>query len=190
MTCIEIIYPCALSQTCDTLPERFYPYLLQFLVCHWQRWKLEWYRLGGVIVESMARRSLVVFTSTVLVLLLTGFGVFGKYTFNLLANFGPLIASLTAAGICWRTARQTMGTERAWRLGMATGMGGWFAATAFWTIHQNIFHTQLSSPSLADIGFFSLPISALFALACVAREPRSKRRHVRVVLLLDYVAVI
>jgi diguanylate cyclase len=141
-------------------------------------------------VESMARRSLVVFTSTVLVLLLTGFGVFGKYTLYLLASFGPLIASLTAAGICWRTARQTMGTERAWRLGMATGMGGWFAATAFWTIYQNIFHTQLSSPSLADIGFFSLPISALFALACFAREPRSERRHVRVVLLLDCVAVI
>jgi hypothetical protein len=42
VTCIEILHPCALSQTCDTLPERFYPYLLQLLVCRWQRWKLEW----------------------------------------------------------------------------------------------------------------------------------------------------
>ncbi len=124
-------------------------------------------------MESMARRSLVMFTSAVLVLLLTVFGLFGKYTVSLLASFGPLIASLTAAGICWRTAHQTIGTERAWRLGMATGMGGWFAATSFWTIHQQVFQTRLSSPSLADIGFFSLPIAALFALALhCARAPR------------------
>ncbi len=101
-----------------------------------------------------------------------------------------MVASLAASVLCVVTARRTVRVERAWRLAMAIGMLGLFVGTTGSTIDKVVSPIPSDGPSLADIGLFSLPIAALFALSCFARAPEGQRRHAPAVLVLDCLAVI
>ena len=85
-----------------------------------------------------------------------------------------MVASLAASVLCVVTARRTVRVERAWRLAMAIGMLGLFVGTdAVSTIDKVVSPIPSGSPSVADIGLFSLPIAALFAI--VVLRPRTGR---------------
>jgi diguanylate cyclase len=77
---------------------------------------------------------------------------------------GQLLGGLLAAGCglwSWRRARPP---DRLWRLLLGLGAGGWSIGQAIWSYYQVFEHQELPSPSLADVGFFTLPVLALPAL--------------------------
>ncbi|GAA4684687.1 putative bifunctional diguanylate cyclase/phosphodiesterase [Phytohabitans rumicis] len=111
-----------------------------------------------------------------------------------LDNGAQLAAALVAIGVCAWAARRLTGAERTWRRLMAVGMAGWAAGQVIWSWYQ-IFSTEhLPSPSLADLGYLSLPPFALMALfAIAASAPRStpvSRGRDRLVLVLDGLIVV
>ena len=81
-----------------------------------------------------------------------------------------LAAGLSATLACLWTARRRAGAERSWRLLMAVAMGGWSAGQAIWSWHQISTGTLMPGPSLADVGYFTLPVFAFAALLVLATD--------------------
>jgi diguanylate cyclase (GGDEF)-like protein len=109
-------------------------------------------------------------------------------------NAAQLFAGVTAAAMCLATGRRLAGPERRWRLWMGAGMVGWSVGMAFWSYFQVVADTPLPSPSVADVGFLTLPVLAVPALFALATAPRHAavpgEQHARTVLLLDGAIVI
>ena len=105
-----------------------------------------------------------------------------------------LAAGLFAAVACWWTARRHTGSQRRWRLLMAVGMAGWSVGQAIWSWYQIFADTPLPCPSLADVGYLTMPVLALPALLVlgsgVARHPGAGAQHTPAVYLLDSVVVV
>jgi diguanylate cyclase (GGDEF)-like protein len=111
-----------------------------------------------------------------------------------------LAAGVFAAVVCWWTAGQYNGIQRRWRLLMAVGMAGWSIGQAIWSWYQIALDTPLPCPSLADVGYLTLPVMALPALLClgsgVSRHPgpgagpAAAARHGSAVYFLDGVVVV
>src|SRR5262245_31556420 len=79
----------------------------------------------------------------------------------LVDDAAQLGAGLAAAPLCWWTSRRVTGVERTWRRLMAVGMLGWSVGQAFWSWYQIFSDTPLPSPSIADIGYLTMPVLAL-----------------------------
>ncbi len=107
-----------------------------------------------------------------------------------------LAAGLSAALACAFTARRRTGVDRRWRVLMAIALGGWSAGQAIWSWYQIFADTPLPSPSLADVGYFTLPVFAFAALLVLAKEgqaggaPERVRRRSHWVLVLDGLVVV
>jgi diguanylate cyclase (GGDEF)-like protein len=117
-------------------------------------------------------------------------------------DLGQLLAGGTAAGCCYWSWRRAKPPDRTWRLLLALGAGGWTCGQAIWSYYQIFAHTELPSPSLADVGYFALPTLALPALWVFpgraaprpAGAPRighlASRPFFRVVFVLDSLVVV
>src|SRR2546429_3475357 len=81
-----------------------------------------------------------------------------------------LAAGLSATLACLWTARRRVGVERSWRLLMAVAMGGWSAGQAIRTWYQISTGTPMPRPSLADVGYFTLPVFTFAALLVLATD--------------------
>ena len=106
-----------------------------------------------------------------------------------------LAAGVCAAVACWWTARRHTGIQRRWRLLMAVGMAGWSVGQAIWSWYQIAADTPLPCPSLADVGYLTMPVLALPALLTLgsggaSRHPGTGVRHSSAVYLLDGVVVV
>jgi diguanylate cyclase len=105
-----------------------------------------------------------------------------------------LAAGVCAAVACWWTARRHTGIQRRWRLLMAVGMAGWSVGQAIWSWYQIAADTPLPCPSLADVGYLTMPVLALPALLSlgggVSRDPGTGAQHGSAVYLLDSVVVV
>jgi diguanylate cyclase len=105
-----------------------------------------------------------------------------------------LAAGVFAAAACWWTAQRTIGSQRSWRLFMAVGMVGWSIGQAIWSWYQIVADTPLPCPSLADVGYLTMPVMALPALLSLAGGRRrfigEGQRHGSEVYFLDGVVVV
>ena len=105
-----------------------------------------------------------------------------------------LAAGVAAAACCWWAARRRTGVERTWRLLMAVGMAGWSVGQSFWSWYQIFSRTPLPSPSVADIGYLTMPVFALPALLVLEVAPSDDeapaRRAGRPGFLLDGAIVV
>jgi diguanylate cyclase len=107
-----------------------------------------------------------------------------------------LAAGVAAAVACFWTARRYNGIQRRWRLLMGVGMAGWSVGQAIWSWYQIALDTPLPCPSLADVGYLTMPVMALPALLClgsgVARHPGTApaAHHSSAVYFLDSVVVV
>ncbi len=87
-----------------------------------------------------------------------------------------LAAGLSAAACCWWSWRRSVVPDRRWRLLLALGTTGWSFGQAVWSYYQVFDHIDLPSPSLADVGYFCLPVLALPALwVFPARDGQGRR---------------
>jgi diguanylate cyclase len=118
------------------------------------------------------RTGLVVVVSLVLVVLFfDSSGVLSEDGEVIVDDAAQLAAGLSAATLCWWTSRRLTGVERTWRRLMAVGMLGWSVGQAFWSWYQIFSDTPLPSPSVADIGYLTMPVLALPALLALDIEP-------------------
>jgi diguanylate cyclase len=91
-------------------------------------------------------------------------GLLNEAASQVVDDLGQLLAGGTAAACSWWSWRRANPPDRTWRLLLALGAGGWTLGQAIWSYYQIFQDTELPSPSLADLGYFSLPILALPAL--------------------------
>ncbi len=141
------------------------------------------------------RTSLVaVATFVAVVVFLDSTGILSPDAEVLVDNGAQLLGGGAAAVLCALTARRTRGVERTWRWLMAAGMAGWTVGQAFWSWYQIYSDTPLPSPSVADVGYLTMPVFALPALLAfdvVAPRPAAPTRtHDRVIFLLDGAIVV
>jgi diguanylate cyclase (GGDEF)-like protein len=105
------------------------------------------------------------------VLLLDSSGLLSSHAEIVVDDVAQLAAGVTAAVSCWWTSRPVDGVERTWRRLMAVGMAGWSVGQGFWSWYQIFSDTMLPSPSVADVGYLTLPMLALPALLVFDTEP-------------------
>ena len=118
-------------------------------------------------------------------------------------DLGQLLAGALAAGCCWWSWRRATAPDRLWRLLLALGTGGWACGQAIWTYYQVFQNLELPSPSLADVGYFCLPVFALPALwvfparAAIRTSSTAARARLiggrpffRIVFILDSLVVV
>ena len=118
------------------------------------------------------RTRLVVVTGFVLIVLVfDSSGVLSEDGEVIVVDAAQLVAGLSAATLCWWTSRRVTGVERTWRRLIAVGMLGWSVGQAFWLWYQIFSDTPLPSPSVADIGYLTMPVLALPALLALDIEP-------------------
>jgi diguanylate cyclase len=109
-------------------------------------------------------------------------------------NAAQLSAGIAAFVACFVTARRLDGPERLWRLWMGAGMLGWSVGQACWSYFQVVADTPLPSPSVADLGYLTMPVMAVPAMLSMAVEPPRHtapgERHATVVFFLDGLIVV
>src|SRR6266545_4720086 len=118
-----------------------------------------------------------------------------RYTARLIDDLSQLVGALGAVGCCVWTARHSRGSDRTWRILMAIGMAGWTVGQGLWTYYRAFDLRAVPSPSLADIGYLTLPVFALPALLVLgssrSRGPAARPfRGSRSRLLLDGLIVV
>jgi diguanylate cyclase (GGDEF)-like protein len=91
-------------------------------------------------------------------------GVLSASASQAVDDLGQLLAGGFAAGCCLWTWRRSRPPDRLWRLLLGLGATGWTCGQALWSYYQVIKGNELPSPSLADVGYFTLPLFALPAL--------------------------
>ncbi len=110
---------------------------------------------------SVRRRTVLVLVLVGSVIVLIGSGVLSDRASVLVDDIAQLIGGVTAALVCFATATRSVGPERRWRQLMGVGMAGWSVGVVFWGVYRSFLQTPLPSPSLADVGFFALPVMAV-----------------------------
>jgi diguanylate cyclase (GGDEF)-like protein len=132
--------------------------------------------------------------SVAIVVFLDSSGVIGPDAEVAVDDAAQLAAGIAAAVACIVTARPAQGAERAWRLWMGAGMLGWSVGQACWSYFQVFSDTPLPSPSVADIGYLTMPVMAVPAMLSLAVEPPRHsvpgERHAAIVFLLDGLIVV
>jgi diguanylate cyclase (GGDEF)-like protein len=154
------------------------------------------------------RRPLLVTARTAGVLLaismlLSISGVLDEQASTVVDDLGQLLAGAAAAFFSWWSWRRSQPPDRRWRLLLALGTAGWTCGQAIWSYYQVFLGVDLPSPSLADVGYFALPLLGLPALwvfpaRTAARAPGSAARpdrpagrpFSRLVFVLDSLLVV
>lgn len=149
---------------------------------------------GQVTVARTRDRLLVVTGLVIVVVVLDSSGLLSPRAEIVVDDVAQLAAGVAAAACCWWAARRRTGVERTWRLLMALGMAGWSVGQSFWSWYQIFSRTPLPSPSVADIGYLTMPVFALPALLVLEVAPSDDeaalRRAGRPGLLLDGAIVV
>jgi diguanylate cyclase (GGDEF)-like protein len=143
-------------------------------------------RLAGLVALAVGFVAVVVFFDSS--------GILSADAEIVVDNSAQLFAGVSAAVACLATAGRLAGPERRWRLWIGAAMVGWSIGMAFWSYFQVVSDTPLPSPSIADVGYLTLPVLAVPGLFALATAPRHAavpgERHAGVVLLLDGAIVI
>jgi diguanylate cyclase (GGDEF)-like protein len=146
------------------------------------------------VTASELRTSLMAVAAFVaVVVLLDSTGILSPHAEIVVDNSAQLLGGAAAAVLCAVTARRTRGVERTWRRLMAAGMAGWTVGQAFWSWYQIFSDTPLPSPSMADVGYLTMPVFALPALLVFDVAPLRTRPtplHDRLIFLLDGAIVV
>ncbi|GAB3545195.1 diguanylate cyclase (GGDEF)-like protein [Actinopolyspora lacussalsi] len=131
----------------------------------------------------------------VAVIAVLGSGVLTEESALIVDDAAQLISGSGATIACWWRARHNHGGQRHWRVLLGLGTAGWTAGMAVWAWFRTFADTPLPSPSLADVGFLTLPVFALPALLVFAEDGRPVRgitarsaraaARTRAVLVLD-----
>ena len=109
--------------------------------------------------------------------LLATSGVLGSYASQVIDDGAQLGGALFASWCCWSTWRRDLRVGRPpgawlWRSLLFIGITGWACGQAIWSWYQLVENRPLPSPSLADVGYFTLP---LFAVPAVLVLPMTSR---------------
>ena len=125
-----------------------------------------------------------------LVIFLDSSGLLSEDAEIVVDNFAQFSAGLAACVLCLVMAGRLQGPERTWRLLMGLGMAGWSIGQAFWSYYQIFSNTPLPSPSIADVGYLTMPVFALPALLAFAVDhsrptAASGQRRAWAVFVLD-----
>jgi diguanylate cyclase (GGDEF)-like protein len=123
-------------------------------------------RVGGLLTVTATAVAIVVAT--------TGSGLLPDQAATVISDVAQLVAGLAATVCCGLMARRVSGVERSWRLLMLPGIAGWSIGQAIWSWGQVMADTPLPSPSLADVGYLTLPVFALAALLVFAADSRAR----------------
>ena len=91
-------------------------------------------------------------------------GVLDEDTSQAVDDLGQLLAGGFAAVSCLLSWHRNSPPDRLWRLLLGLGATGWTCGQAVWSYYQIYVGVELPSPSLADVGYFTLPLLALPAL--------------------------
>jgi diguanylate cyclase len=127
-------------------------------------------RERGRAVGRFRITAAVLISATVAVVAVVGTGVLGVAGSEAVNDLGQLAFGALAAAFCWRAWRrlqeggQGRGPGRAWLLLLFLGMAGWTCGQAIWSWYQIFGGRDIPSPSLADVGYFALPVFAFPAL--------------------------
>ena len=124
-------------------------------------------------------------------------GVLSDRTSSAVNDLGQLLGGAAATVACAVTGLRTTGAERRWRLLMAAGFAGWTGGQALWTWSQVVSLDPIPSPSLADVGYLTLPVFALPSLLVIAAAGRRRGGNSwetsgrsRSVLVLDALVIV
>lgn len=108
----------------------------------------------------------------VVVAAVAGSGILTARAASVVNDLGQLLGGIAATAL---TALHRSGAELRWRLLMAAGFLGWSGRQALWTWSQVISLDAIPSPSLADVGYLTLPVFALLVLAAAGRQRSTGR---------------
>ena len=137
--------------------------------------------------------------------LLATSGVLDSYAAQVVDDAAQLGGAVFAAWCCWSTWRRDgrdgrLAPARAWRLLLLVGVSGWAFGQAVWSWYQLVGDRPLPSPSLADVGYFMLPLFAVPAVlllpaGAVDREQGTSARAVggrrgRLLFALDALVIV
>jgi diguanylate cyclase len=158
--------------------------------------------------RSTFRRATVAAAAVLAVVLaLSDTGMLDDAQSQLIDDVGQLGAGIFATCCCgftWRravTARQAR-PEWLWRALLFFGVAGWSCGQGAWSWYQVVLNQDLPSPSLADVGYFALPVFAFPALFALPAGPSPRaapgalggQAHrepgVRVLLALDALVIV
>lgn len=153
--------------------------------------------LGDVLVTGVELRTWLIAATVFVAVVLTldSTGIVSPFTEIVIDDSAQLFGGGAAAVLCWVVARRTSGVERTWRYLMALGMGGWTVGQAFWSWYQIFSETPLPSPSVADVGYLTMPVFALPALLAFDAAPPTRhaaeaRAYDRAIFFLDGAIVV
>ena len=168
-------------------------------------------RVGGIdrrIADRRRLRRAAVGAAVVLpacVLLATS-GVLGPYASQAVDDAAQLGGAVFASWCCWSTWRRDVREGRTagvwlWRLLLFVGITGWACGQGVWSWYQLVGDRPLPSPSLADVGYFMLPlfvVPAVLLLPTTSGAPREPvatgsvlgGRRARLLLSLDALVVV
>jgi diguanylate cyclase (GGDEF)-like protein len=134
------------------------------------------------------------------VIAVNGLALWGDQFAQWVDNALQLSAGLTAVVCGWLVGRRMRGAQRWWRMLFALGMLGWSAGQLVWSWYQLFGGEGLPSPSLADVGYLTLPgfaLAGLFVLARARERPDAQRllpgrwnAHFGAAVVLDGLVVI
>jgi diguanylate cyclase len=150
--------------------------------------KVRRYRLAVLLIVVLA-----------VLIAVNGLALWGEQLAMWIDNAMQLGAGVTAAVCGWVVGRRMSGPQRWWRLLIGMGMLGWSAGQFIWSWYQLVDHEGLPSPSLADVGYLTLPgfaLAGLFVLARARERPGGERflpgqwnAHFGAALVLDGLVV-
>jgi diguanylate cyclase len=132
--------------------------------------------VGAAGGDGFGRVWVLVLACGLLAVVLSSTGVLGQELSQAVDDLGQLAAGAFAAGCCGRTWRRAAaaGLVRSswlWRALLFAGMTGWTCGQGVWTWYQLVAARELPSPSLADVGYFALPLFAVPALLALPAAP-------------------
>jgi diguanylate cyclase (GGDEF)-like protein len=141
--------------------------------------------------------SVAVAALVVVVAAIAASGVLDDRTSSAVNDLGQLCGGLAATVACAVTGLRSQGHERRWRLLLAAGFAGWSGGQALWTWSQVVSLDPIPSPSLADVGYLTLPVFALPSLLVLAAAGRRRGTgrwqnsgRSRTVLVLDALVIV
>ncbi|HYY09999.1 MAG TPA: EAL domain-containing protein [Kineosporiaceae bacterium] len=159
-------------------------------------------REDGRALRLAATVAAVAVPACVLLSTVAGLGDWAEQAVDDGAQFA---GAVFAAVCCWGTWRRSLQARRGpsswlWRLLLAVGITGWACGQALWSWYQLVEGRPLPSPSLADVGYLTLPVFAVPAVlllpapsaprAGAASEGAARGARGRLLLALDALVVV